>query len=293
MAISLKVKAQPQHAGRARYAAALRAADDLFLAGASSAAGGAVRRLHGAGRRQGDALLRHPDRHARQCRDHHHRGAWHDREAAPAAKGLHRRASRAMRLLHQRHDHEGQGTLIRNRAIRCRCGMRWPVISVGAERTTGLSPPSCGPAKRSGGWAMNAPTLTRRGFTKANGRPGAAFSLDPAELLAQGSARCPAASTTIVRCKPDPIGGDGNATVIPARWSWAGHSDRALADRRRGARSRASRADLSADTALSPDEGRPPAASRSRTARRYAGLRRGARDAGRSRRGEARVPAIR
>ena len=56
-----------------------------------------------------DALLRHPDRRARQRRDHHHRGARHGRKAASAAEGLHRRAGRAVRLLHQRHDHDGQG----------------------------------------------------------------------------------------------------------------------------------------------------------------------------------------
>ncbi len=62
---------------------------------------------------------------------------------------------------------------------------------------------------------MNAPTLTRRGFTKGLGGLVLAFSLDPAELLAQGASRrgCRAASTTIVCCKP----GSGSAATATPR----------------------------------------------------------------------------
>ena len=66
---------------------------------------------------------------------------------------------------------------------------------------------------------MNAPILTRRGFTKSMGGLVLAFSIDPADLLAQGAAQSGAARLpgslnnnrslhAWVR-----IGGDGNATV--------------------------------------------------------------------------------
>src|SRR6516162_3526168 len=60
-----------------------------------------VRRLHGVARRPGGALVRHRDRYHRRGRDHHDRGAWHRRQAASAAAGLHRPASRTVWLLHQ------------------------------------------------------------------------------------------------------------------------------------------------------------------------------------------------
>ena len=63
------------------------------------------------------------------------------RQAASAAEGVHRRAGRAVRLLHQRHDHDGEGTAgpqaASDRGRRAR--RRWPAISAAAEPTTGSS----------------------------------------------------------------------------------------------------------------------------------------------------------
>jgi len=70
---------------------------------------------------------------------------------------------------------------------------------------------------------MNAPTLTRRSFTKAMGGLVLAFSLDPAELLAQGAvtgaaARLPGSLNNNRRLDAwVRIGGDGNATVYTGK----------------------------------------------------------------------------
>ena len=79
MAISLKVNGgRALGSGRAGHAAALRAAQRSRAQRRQvRLRAGAMRRLHGAGRRRGDALLRHPDRRRRQAGDHHHRGARH------------------------------------------------------------------------------------------------------------------------------------------------------------------------------------------------------------------------
>jgi CO/xanthine dehydrogenase Mo-binding subunit len=66
---------------------------------------------------------------------------------------------------------------------------------------------------------MNVPTLTRRSFTKAMGGLVLAFSLDPAELLAQGAAaRLPGSLNNNRRLDAwVRIGGDGNATVYTGK----------------------------------------------------------------------------
>jgi nicotinate dehydrogenase subunit B len=66
---------------------------------------------------------------------------------------------------------------------------------------------------------MNAPTLTRRSFTKAMGGLVLAFSLDPADLLAQGAAaRLPGSLNNNRRLDAwVRIGGDGNATVYTGK----------------------------------------------------------------------------
>jgi CO/xanthine dehydrogenase Mo-binding subunit len=108
---------------------------------------------------------------------------------------------------------------------------------------------------------MNAPTLTRRGFTKALGGLVVGFSLDPAELLAQGAAqpaRLPGSLQTNRSLRAwIKIEGDGNATVwtgkvelgqgiLTALWQIAAEElDLPL-----------SRVKIySADTAISPNEG--------------------------------------
>ena len=81
--------------------------NDLGLHGPRFGCGlGAVRRLHGARRRRGRALLRHAGRRARAGKKVITlEGLGTPREAASGAAGLHRRAGGAVRLLHQRHDH--------------------------------------------------------------------------------------------------------------------------------------------------------------------------------------------
>ena len=120
---------------------------------------------------------------------------------------------------------------------------------------------------------MNAPTLTRRGFTKGLGGLVLAFSLDPAELLAPGrrrpAARQPQQQPMLRRLDPDRRRRQRHRLHRQGR-ARAGHPDRALADRRRGARSGAvAGADLfGRHRAVARTRGRPPAASRSRTAAR-------------------------
>ena len=110
---------------------------------------------------------------------------------------------------------------------------------------------------------MNAPTLTRRGFTKALGGIVLAFSLDPADLLAQGAGQ-PAAARLPGSLNNNRllhawvrIGGDGDATVhtgkvelgqgiLTALWQIAAEELDLPLSRVRI---------FSADTAQSPDEG--------------------------------------
>jgi nicotinate dehydrogenase subunit B len=106
---------------------------------------------------------------------------------------------------------------------------------------------------------MNAPTLTRRGFTTGMGGLVLAFSLDPAELLAQGAAaRLPGSlnNNRLLQAWVR-IGGDGSATVytgkvelgqgiLTALWQIAAEELDLSPSRVRI---------YSADTALSPDEG--------------------------------------
>src|SRR5665647_3178595 len=67
-----------------------------------------MRRLHGASRRPGDALLRHAAVGGGQCQDRDAGWARHAGKTAPAADRLRRGAGAAMRLLHQRLDHDGR-----------------------------------------------------------------------------------------------------------------------------------------------------------------------------------------
>jgi CO/xanthine dehydrogenase Mo-binding subunit len=106
---------------------------------------------------------------------------------------------------------------------------------------------------------MNAPTLTRRGFTKAIGGLVLAFSLDPTELVAQGAAaRLPGSLNNNKMLNAwVRIGGDGNAMVytgkvelgqgiLTALWQIAAEELDLPLDRVKI---------YSADTALSPNEG--------------------------------------
>src|SRR4030095_13599030 len=85
-----------------------------------------VRRLHGAGGRQGGALVR--DAGARGGRDggDHDRGPGHPHQARRAQGRLHRRAGRPVRLLHGRHHHEREGAAERDAAADAGAGVRRP-----------------------------------------------------------------------------------------------------------------------------------------------------------------------
>ena len=62
---------------------------------------------------------------------------------------------------------------------------------------------------------MNAPTLTRRGFTKGLGGIVLAFSLDPAELLAQGAAARLPGSRSGAPCASSSAGSSEKASARP------------------------------------------------------------------------------
>ena len=185
------------------------------------------------------------DRHARQRRDHHHRGARHDRQAASAAEGLHRRAGGAVRLLHQRHDHDGQGTArpqaAADRGRRARGARRQslPLRHPQPHRRA----PSCAPRKRDGeDLTMNAPTLTRRSFAKGLGGIVLAFSLDAGRVAGAGrrgaAARQPQQQPH-ARCLAAHQRRRHRHRVHRQGRARAGHPHRAVADRGRGARSAA------------------------------------------------------
>src|SRR6187401_1537162 len=126
-----------------------------------------------------------------------------------------------MRLLHQRHDHEGKGTARskaagdRGRGARGAGRASLPLRNAQSDRCRRHA---CGQVDGED-LTMNAPTLTRRGFTKALGGIVLAFSLDPADLLAQGAGQ-PAAARLPGSLNNNRllhawvrIGGDGDATV--------------------------------------------------------------------------------
>ena len=69
----------------------------------------AVRRLHGADRRQAGVFLRARGGDGRGPQHHHHRRAFERRRAASAAAGVPRRAGRPVRLLPVRHPDFGGG----------------------------------------------------------------------------------------------------------------------------------------------------------------------------------------
>src|SRR5580692_3479453 len=68
-----------------------------------------MRRLHCASRRPADPLLHHAGLGGRRRQDRHARRSRHAGKAASAADRLYRGAGSAMRLLHQRLDHDGGG----------------------------------------------------------------------------------------------------------------------------------------------------------------------------------------
>src|SRR5262245_8698221 len=100
----------PNHRRRSRHAAALRAAQrHRPQQSAFRLRARAMRRLHRARRRGGRALLRDAGVGGGQCQGGDACRPGHAREAAPDPEGLCRGAGAAMRLLHQRLDHDGGG----------------------------------------------------------------------------------------------------------------------------------------------------------------------------------------
>ncbi|CUK07772.1 Uncharacterised protein [Achromobacter sp. 2789STDY5608615] len=105
--------------GQRRRRARGGAADDVAVAGAAQRSGaeraevwlrpGRVRRLHGADRRRGGALLCDSGEGGAGARGHHARRAGHARAARADAARLHRLPGGPVRLLPERHDHDGRG----------------------------------------------------------------------------------------------------------------------------------------------------------------------------------------
>ena len=129
---------------------------------------GAMRRLHGAHRRQGGALLRHAAVLAQgRAEGRDAGGPGHAAKAPSAAAGLHRRAGRAVRLLHQRHDH-GVGRVPRQEQKarpRRRSSRRSPTISAAAARMPASSEPSSAQPRSLREGAMNIAHRSLRGAT--------------------------------------------------------------------------------------------------------------------------------
>src|SRR5437870_4222307 len=150
-----------------------------------------MRRLHGAGRWQGGPFLRHADQHGSEKRDHDDRRPRLAKQAAPAATGLHRRAGRPVRLLHQRHDYVGERVArpqpATERARRAR-GARWqplPLRYASSHHSRGAA----GGAGKREDTNVNGPAFDRREFAIGLGAIVVAFSLDP--RLARGQERLP------------------------------------------------------------------------------------------------------
>src|SRR5712671_7348429 len=98
----------PNHRCRSRHAVALRVAQRAIAQqSAFRLRSGAMRRLHRARRRPGGALLRDAGVGGGRRQGRHPRRPRHPREAASDPEGLCGGAGAAMRLLHQRLDHDG------------------------------------------------------------------------------------------------------------------------------------------------------------------------------------------
>src|SRR5712691_2115678 len=110
------------HRRRSRHAVALCAAQrPRPQQSALRLRAGAMRRLHRSRRRGGRALLRHPGLGRGRSQGGHARRARHAGKAASDPEGLCRGAGAAMRLLHQRLDHDrGLAAQPQQEAERCR-----------------------------------------------------------------------------------------------------------------------------------------------------------------------------
>src|SRR5690348_7866869 len=143
-----------------------------------------MRRLHGAGRWQAGAVLLLSDRGSGRKADHDHRRARHDREATSAASRLHRGASGAMRLLHQRHGDDGGGAARPQPAAE-----RQRDASGAGEQSLPLRDACANSSRRGAGGtgdgAMSGLVLSRRGFIQSAGALTLAFSLTPAAFAAE------------------------------------------------------------------------------------------------------------
>jgi len=73
----------------------------------------AMRRMHGADGWQRNTRVHDAGEPRGWTHDHDHRRSRHSARAASSADRVHRRAGRAVRLLHERHDHDGAAFLSR------------------------------------------------------------------------------------------------------------------------------------------------------------------------------------
>ena len=182
--------------GRAGHAAALRAAQRSRAQRRQvRLRPGAVRRLHRARRRQGGALLRDAGQRRSRAREVTTlEGLGTPDKPHRAAAGVHRRAGRAVRLLHQRHDHGGEGAARPQSAARprtrsaqalagnlCRCGTHNRIVRAVLRAAQ---------ASREA-MTMNAPRAAAREFT-AGSAARHRLPLDADVALGQQRARLPA-----------------------------------------------------------------------------------------------------
>src|SRR5262249_40098838 len=186
---------------RPRHAAPVRAARQSATARAAlRLRPRPVRRLHGAHRRQGRALLPDPAQLGDgEAEGGHPRGPRSGQQAAPRAAGLYRRAGRAMRLLHQRHDHgvgrvpgedeKSQRGRHQDRACQQSLSLRHPCPHRARREARGDD------GLREATMNMMA---SRRDMLKGGGALIVAFSFTPVtQALAQGAAAKPVALTEV------------------------------------------------------------------------------------------------
>src|SRR5436190_8826623 len=177
-----------------------------------------MRRLHGAGRWQGGPFLRHGDQHGSEKRDHDDRRPRLAKQTAPAATGLHRRAGRPVRLLHQRHDYVGERVArpqpATERARRAR-GARWQPLPL-RYASSHYSRGAAGGAGKREDTNVNGPAFDRREFAIGLGAIVVTFSLDPRH--ARGQERLPGSLENNRRLDAwIRINADGSATIFAGK----------------------------------------------------------------------------
>src|SRR5712672_717576 len=150
-----------------------------------------MRRLHSHRRRRGRSFLPYRGSRRGESRHHHTRRHRHGRQTPSAADGLHCRTGDAVRLLHQRDDHVGQGSARQESAAERRADP-W---GAGRQSLPLRQPQSNRPgdsAGLQGDGDMSPALLTRREFGGALSGLVIAFSMAPrASAGAESAPRLP------------------------------------------------------------------------------------------------------